>query len=57
MLEELEKYLAWPMHSVDIFVGTSVGAVLATLLAQGVSVPEKVRCQVGRGKKGLWNHD
>lgn len=57
MLEEVEKHLDWPMQSADIFIGTSVGAVLATLLAQGVSVNALVRCQAGQGLQRLWNHD
>lgn len=56
-LHALQAELDWDPRQADIFVGTSAGAVLATLLACGISVEALLACQQGKNNHSLWNHD
>lgn len=57
-LEVLEKELGWDAREADVLIGTSAGAVLAALLAAGVSVSQLAACQRGEGGEDcVWNHD
>ncbi len=50
--------LHWDPREADIIIGTSVGAVLATMLGAGVSVDRLLACQRGDADAGCtWNHD
>lgn len=55
-LHQLQQQLDWDVREADIIVGTSVGAVLASLLGAGVSVDQLVACQQGSGSC-QWDHD
>lgn len=57
MLAELERQLGIDLREADILVGTSAGAVVAALLAAGVSVDTLVACQHGRAPGCRWHHD
>ncbi|CAM3870807.1 patatin-like phospholipase family protein [Smaragdicoccus niigatensis] len=41
-LDALEKHLGWDAREADMFVGTSAGALISALLAQGISVSDLV---------------
>jgi NTE family protein len=41
-LDALEKHLDWDAREAEMFIGTSAGALLSSLLAQGVSVSDLV---------------
>jgi NTE family protein len=56
-LHRLQQHLDWDPRDADILVGTSAGAVLATLLASGVSVDALLACQQGRNNHSIWDHD
>ena len=56
-LHHLEQHLGWDARDAEVLVGTSVGAVLATLLGSGVSVADLLACQQGRNEHCRWNHD
>lgn len=56
-MQEVEKQLGWPLHKADYFIGTSVGAVLVTLLSQGITVEQLVACQQGTSNHCHWNHE
>ncbi len=56
LLHEIEKQLDIDLTQSDIFIGTSVGAVLATLLSAGISVQQLLDCETG-DKPSRWNHD
>lgn len=56
MLDAVEKRLGINLNDCDVFIGTSVGAVLASLLAAGVSVADLLACETGTKTHG-WNHD
>lgn len=55
-LHNLQRQLKWDPRDADIIIGTSVGAVLATLLAGGVSVEQLMACQRNTGQC-RWDHD
>ncbi len=59
-LAQVRQQLNWNPEEADIFIGTSVGAVLVSLLAGGVSLDDLIASQEedcnGRYKK-IWNHD
>ena len=44
-LHNLEQQLDWDARDADILIGTSAGAVLATLLGSGISVDQLLACQ------------
>jgi NTE family protein len=56
-LAELQRALAWDARDADVLVGTSAGALVAALLAAGVSVDRMVRSQRGELTDDCWNHD
>ncbi len=56
-LAALQEQLDWDARSADIFIGTSVGAVLAALLGAGVSVDRMLASQRGDATDCIWNHD
>lgn len=56
-LHRLQRELNWDPRDADVMVGTSAGAVLATLLASGISVEALLACQRGGNAQSLWNHD
>lgn len=56
-MHEVQKQLGWQLHEADIFIGTSVGAVLATLLSQGVTVEQLLACQTTENQACGWNHE
>ncbi|MDF1723221.1 MAG: patatin-like phospholipase family protein [Alcanivorax sp.] len=56
-LHHLEQKLDWDARDADILIGTSAGAVLATLLGSGVSVDQLLACQQGTRQQCRWNHD
>ena len=51
-LHHLEQKLDWDARDADILIGTSAGAVLATLLGSGVSVDQLLAIK-GIGEKTL----
>ena len=56
-LHHLQQQLNWDARDADILVGTSAGAVLATLLGSGVSVAQLRDCQQGTSDHCQWDHD
>lgn len=56
-LDSLQRELGWDAREADVFVGTSAGAVLAALLAAGVSVERMMQSQDGSVEDCVWNHD
>lgn len=56
-LHKLQKELDWDPRDAEVLVGTSAGAVLATLLASGISVNALLDCQRGDNGYSLWDHD
>lgn len=56
-LHRLQAELDWDPRHADVLVGTSAGAVLATLLASGISVDALLACQQGKNSHSFWNHD
>lgn len=57
MLDVLQRELDWDAREADLLIGTSVGAVLAALLAGGVSVQRMLASQRGEAEDCRWNHD
>ncbi|MGH8506559.1 MAG: patatin-like phospholipase family protein [Stenotrophobium sp.] len=57
MLDALQRHLQWDARDADILIGTSAGAVIASLLAAGVSVDRMLQSQSGTAKDCIWNHD
>ncbi len=55
-LQSLRETLDWDPREAELMIGTSVGAVLATLLAAGVSVDRLMACQRS-DSDSAWNHD
>ena len=55
-LAQVREQLNWNPEEADIFIGTSVGAVLVTLMAGGVSLDNLIASQEGR-YQNIWNHD
>lgn len=56
-LDALQHAMDWDARDADILVGTSAGAVLAALLAGGVSVERMMACQQGDAPGCAWDHD
>ncbi len=60
-LAQIREQLNWNPAEADIFIGTSVGAVLVSLMAGGVSLDDLIASQqesLPETKyKKLWNHD
>lgn len=57
MLDALQRQLKWDAREADILIGTSAGAVIASLLAAGVSVERMLESQSGAARDCVWNHD
>ncbi|MCC1495950.1 patatin-like phospholipase family protein [Alcanivorax sp. 1008] len=57
ILNELQQRLGWDARDADILIGTSAGAVLATLLGAGVGVERMLASQRGELQDCKWNHD
>lgn len=55
-LAQVRKQLNWNPEDADIFIGTSVGAVLVSLMAGGVSLDDLLASQEGQ-YQDIWNHD
>ncbi|WP_430460259.1 patatin-like phospholipase family protein [Thalassolituus sp. LLYu03] len=57
-LASVRRQLNWDPASADLLVGTSVGAVIAALLASGVSLDRLLAAQNNEPEDGcVWNHD
>jgi NTE family protein len=56
-LHALQDALGWDAREADVLIGTSAGAVLAALLAGGVSVDRMMDAQRGTAEGCLWDHD
>ena len=56
-LNELQQRLGWDARDADILIGTSAGAVLATLLGAKVSVERMLASQRGELNECNWDHD
>lgn len=56
-MHEVQKQLGWPLHEADVFIGTSVGAVLVTLLSQGITVEQLLACQTQSSNHCHWDHE
>jgi NTE family protein len=54
-LAELERALGWDARDADLIVGTSSGALVATLLAAGVPVSQMVQSQRGERSDPNWD--
>lgn len=54
-LAELERALGWDARDADLIVGTSSGALVATLLAAGVAVSQMVQSQRGERSDPNWD--
>lgn len=57
MLDAVQRQLKWDARDADILIGTSAGAVIASLLGAGVSVARMMESQSGTAKDCVWNHD
>lgn len=57
ILNELQQQLGWDARDARILIGTSAGAVLATLLGAGVSIERMMASQRGETSDCQWNHD
>ncbi|PTU33129.1 patatin-like phospholipase family protein [Stenotrophobium rhamnosiphilum] len=57
MLDAVQRQLKWDAREADILIGTSAGAVIASLLAAGVSVDQMMASQNGTAEDCIWNHD
>lgn len=55
-LAQVRQQLNWNPEEADIFIGTSVGAVLVSLLAGGISLDDLIASQEGQ-HQNIWNHD
>jgi len=55
-LDQVRKQLNWDPKDADIMIGTSVGAVLVSLMAGGFSVDDLIASQEGK-HQSIWNHD
>lgn len=55
-LAQVREQLNWNPEDADIFIGTSVGAVIVSLLAGGVSLDTLIASQEGQ-HQDIWNHD
>lgn len=56
-LDVLQREMNWDARDADVLIGTSAGAVLAALLAGGVSVQRMTASQRGELRDCVWNHD
>lgn len=58
-LARLEKELNWDATQADAYIGTSVGAMLVSLLSAGTSVERMMQSQAQSPelKNCIWNHD
>lgn len=60
-LAQVREQLNWNPEDADIFIGTSVGAVLVSLMAGGVSLDDLIASQEegpeNNQYRKIWNHD
>tara|TARA_R110001583_G_scaffold6986_6_gene34957 strand:- start:2745 stop:3722 length:978 start_codon:yes stop_codon:yes gene_type:complete len=60
-LAQIRQQLDWNPEEADIFIGTSVGAVLVSLMAGGVSLNDLIASQeenlIDSKYRNIWNHD
>jgi NTE family protein len=60
-LAQVREQLNWNPEEADIFIGTSVGAVLVSLMAGGVSLDDLIASQEEGAEdnkyRKVWNHD
>ncbi len=57
MLDTVQREMKWDARDADVLIGTSAGAVVAALLAAGVSVEQMLKSQDGTARDCVWNHD
>jgi NTE family protein len=57
VLDALQQELGWDAREAELLIGTSAGAVLAALLAGGMSVARMMASQRGEASGCAWNHD
>jgi NTE family protein len=55
-LAQVREQLHWNPEDAELFIGTSVGAVLVSLMAGGVSLDTLIASQEGQ-HQNIWNHD
>lgn len=55
-LAQVREQLQWNPEEADIFIGTSVGAVLVSLMAGGITLNDLIASQEGQ-HQNIWNHD
>lgn len=55
-LAQVREQLNWNPEDAELFIGTSVGAVLVSLMAGGVSLDTLIASQEGL-HQNIWNHD
>jgi len=55
-LAQVREQLNWNPENAELFIGTSVGAVLVSLMAGGVSLDTLIASQEGQ-HQNTWNHD
>jgi NTE family protein len=55
-LAQVREQLKWNPEDADIFIGTSVGAVLVSLMAGGITLNDLIASQEGQ-HQNIWNHD
>ena len=55
-LAQVREQLNWNPEDAELFIGTSVGAVLVSLMAGGVSLDTLIASQEGQ-HQNIWNHD
>jgi NTE family protein len=56
VLDALQRRLDWDAREAELLIGTSAGAVLAALLAAGVSVERMMAAQRGAAAGCSWDH-
>jgi NTE family protein len=60
-LAQVRQQLNWNPEEADIFIGTSVGAVLVSLMAGGISLDDLIASQeedlTDNKYRNIWNHD
>lgn len=57
MLDAVQRELSWDPRTAKVLIGTSVGAVLASLLAGGIGVAQLMACQRGDVGECIWDHE
>ncbi len=57
VLDAVQRELRWDAREAELLIGTSAGAVLAALLAAGVSAERMMASERGEAEDCTWNHD